>query len=105
MLSKTANASYKEYLKAGGTLSFTDYLHREKEKFMNANGEQDNLLLINRPLNDSIQTAIKETLKQGGLKNEESGKTVFGINKNIIIGGGILIAVGIAFIIYKKVKK
>lgn len=104
-LAKTPNAAYKEFKKGGGTLNFTEYLHREKEKMYYSNGDNSNVLLVNKPLNDSIQTAIDNTLKQGGLKDQESGKTVFGINKGILIGGGIVLAAVITYIIVINVKK
>lgn len=103
-IAKTANAAYKDYRSGGGTLSFTEWLHREKEKMYYSTGE-DNMLLVNPPLNDTIQNAIKDTLKQGGLKTVESGKTIFGINKVVVIGGSVLLVAGIVFLIVNKAKK
>lgn len=106
-LAKTPNAAWKDYLKnEHGTLGFTDWLHREKEKMFYSNGDTtSNLLLVNKPLNDSIQTAIQSTLAQGGLKDQESGKTVFGINKWALIGGGFVLAAIITYVIVINVKK
>lgn len=104
-IAKTANAAFKDYRTAGGTLSFTQWLHREKEKMYYSTGENENLLLVNPVMNDSVQNAIKNTLKQGGLKTEESGKTIFGINKKVLIGSGIVIAAAIVFVIVKQAKK
>lgn len=106
MLAKTPNAAYKDYVTGGGTLSFTNWLQREKDKMFYSNGDdKNNLLLVNKPLNDSIQTAIDNTLKNGGLKTTESGNTVFGINKTILIGAGVVLAAVIGYIIIKNVKK
>lgn len=105
MLGKSANAAYKEALHKGTTkLPFTEWLHREKEKSFNAQGEDPNLLLINRSLNDSVHQTIQKVVKQGGLKDSESGKTIFGIHKAVIIGGATIITGAIIFLIIKKVK-
>lgn len=103
-IAKTANAAYKDYKTGGGTLAFTEWLHREKEKMYYSTGE-DNMLLVNPPLNDTIQAAIKDTLEKGGLKTTESGKTIFGINKVVVIGGSVALIAGIIFLIVVKNKK
>ena len=105
MLSKTANSAYNEYRKSGGTLAFTEFLDREKQKLMSANGQQDSLFLVNRDLNDSVQNAIRETLQKGGYKTNESGKTIFGINKFVLIGAVTLLIGTMTVVIYKKLKK
>ena len=105
ILATTANQAYKKYKEQGGTLAFKDFLTREQHKIYAANGEDSSVFLVKPALNDTVQTAINDMLKQGGLKDEESGKTVFGINKNIVIGAGLLVAGIVIFIIVKKVKK
>jgi hypothetical protein len=104
-IAKTSNAAWKEYKAGGGTIvKFTDWLHREKEKMFSANGEDDSLLLVNRSLNDSVQGAIKDTLKTGGLKEKTSGKTLFGINTKWLIGSAIVLTGGIIYLIVKRNK-
>jgi hypothetical protein len=101
-IAKTSNAAYKQYKSTGVTLSFTEFLHREKEKMFSANGQDDSLLLVNKSLNDTVQTAIRDTLKQGGLKEQETGKTFFGINKFVLIGAGVAIIGGTVWLVLKK---
>jgi hypothetical protein len=105
IIAKTSNTAFKQYKKQGGTLNFTDFLHREKEKMFSANGNDDSLLLVNRSLNDSVQLAINETLKNGGLKPKTSGKTIFGINAVLFIASAITITGGTIFLIVKKKKQ
>lgn len=103
-LAINANKAYKKYRSLGGQKGFTQFLDQWKQTRFSANGETNGVFLENRPVNDTVQTAIKNMLKEGGLKEEESGKTVFGIPKAIVIGGAVLLAGAIIFIIVKKVK-
>lgn len=102
MIQKSANQLWKE---SKTTLSFKDWLNREKEKFMNYDGvgkEPD--VIINKPLNDSIQEALHEARQSAGYKTEVSKKSVFGLNKTVLIVAGVLIVAAIGYRLYKAKK-
>jgi CHASE3 domain sensor protein len=99
-MNKSANQIWKE---SGTTLSFKDWLSREKEKFSNADGQVDNFIQ-NKPLNDSIQKTLEAMKKDSGLKEDISNKTIFGINQNVIIVGGVIILGAIAYKFYQSRK-
>lgn len=103
-IARTANQAYKKYKEAGGTWTFTEFVTRQKQKAFSADGEADHLFMVNPSVNDTVQSAIDNMLKEGGLESEESGKTVFGVKKGWVIGVGVLLAAGIVFIVYKKMK-
>ena len=101
MIEKTANQLWRE---SGTTLSFKDWLNREKRKHVNFIGgeqEKQQFMMVNKPLNDTIQKTLGDIKKEVGYKTEASGKSVFGVNKTIII----LVGVGaLAFVTYKFIK-
>lgn len=102
MIQKSANQLWKE---SKTTLSFKDWLNREKEKFMNYDGigkEPD--VIINKPLNDSIQEALTEARKSVGYKTEVSKKSVLGLNKTVLIVAGVVIIAAIGYRLYKSKK-
>lgn len=99
-MNKSANQLWKE---SGTTLSFKDWLSREKEKFSNADGGVDNFIK-NKPLNESIQKTLEVMKKNSGLKQDISNKTIFGINQNVVIVGGIIVLGAIAYKIYQNRK-
>lgn len=98
MIEKSANRLWKE---SGTTLSFKDWLNREKAKFMNFNG-MDAPIIPNVPLNDTIQKTLKDIKKEAGYKETPENKTVLGLNKTLVIVAGVALT---AFIVYKLVKK
>ncbi len=104
-ITMNANMAYKKYKSKGGTLPFTEFLHREKEKIYNANGEDESILLVNRTLDDSIHHAIDKTLEKAGLKTEEENKTVFGINKTVFIVGGLVLISAVIILVIKNKKR
>lgn len=97
MIEKSANRMWKE---SGTTLSFKDWLNREKSKFINFNGGEASMI-INKPLNDTIQETVSEIKKASGYKEKPENKTIFGINKNIVIAAGVVVT---ALIVYKLLK-
>lgn len=99
-----ANQAYKKYRLRGGALSFKEFINAEKQKTFSANGSEDELILVNRSLSDSLQTAIDKTLKQGGLRTTAENKTVFGINKFVFIGGSILLVSAFVLLLVKQKK-
>lgn len=72
---------------------------------MSADGINDNLLLVDRTLNDSVHTAIKDAATTGGLKTETTGKTIFGINKTVFIVSALLLTAGTVYLIIQTGKK
>lgn len=97
VIEKSANQLWRE---SGTTLSFKDWLNREKKKFMNFNGGS-NVMMVNQPLNEEIKDTLSSIRKSVGYKTEVESKTIFGVNKTIIIVVGISI---VAFATYKYIK-
>lgn len=93
---KSANQLWKE---SGTTLSFKDWIEREKEKGM---------LIPNKTVNDSI-ALIKNTI---GIQNgndavtlaETNTNTVLGLNKWVLISSVLIIVGAVGYSIYKKRK-
>lgn len=98
-MNKSLNQLYKE---SGTTLTYKEWRKREDAKMASFSG------LIPSPPSPSLQDSsqYKSTLSQmavvGGVKVKESGNTIFGINKYIVIIGGFIIVGAIAYKIYKK---
>lgn len=86
---KSANKLWKE---SGTTLSFKEWIEREKKKF-NSNEVSANALL-----------GVDGSLSISNNNNAPLPKTVFGINKTVLIISGILIVSAIGFYMYKKTK-
>jgi len=97
VIEKSANQLWRE---SGTTLSFKDWLNREKKKFVNFNGDA-NVMMVNRPLNTQIKDTLSSIRESVGYKKEGEGKTVFGMNKNILIFLGLGV---VAFATYKFIK-
>jgi hypothetical protein len=97
MLGKSAARLYKE---SGTTLTFKEWINREKTKYLSANGEDNSLVMIDRNLNDSVQNAIKEAF--GNTSDKKTGS--FQINKAWLIGGALVIIAAAAtyYLITKK---
>lgn len=99
MIERSANQLWRE---SNTTLSFKDWLNREKAKFINFNGDiKSDIVMVNKPLNDTIQTTIEGIRKSVGYQKEAKGKTILGINQTYFIIGGVLI---VGFIAYKIIK-
>ncbi len=97
----TANKAYKIYKNGGGTLSFAEFIDREKKKnFLNFEGEKN--VLTNKPLSDSINQTLANIHKQSGYKDEIEGTYIFGIHKNVLIAAGLVTAITVAYLIYKN---
>lgn len=101
---KSANQRWKE---SNTTLSFKDWISREKEKYASATGSEVNNFIANKYLNDNIQETLKKVEyanATGELKTELENKTILGLNKNIILFSGLIIIGAIAYKIYKSNK-
>lgn len=99
-LGKSANQIWKE---SGSTLSFKNWLQREKDKGRFLPNKQ--LMEFNSADEDSElsdnQKIIQETLKKNK-SNEVPNKV--GLDKVVIIGSILLVLGGIAYKIYQKRK-
>ena len=100
-MQKSLNQLYKE---SGTTLSYKEWRKREDEKMASFDG-----LNIPSPAQQLLQSeGYKQTVNQitnvSGYKTQTSGKTVFGINKTVIIIAGIIIVGAVAYKIYQKNK-
>jgi len=85
----TANQLYKKYKDEGGTLSFSNWLNREKTKGV-------------FPLNDEISNDISATLYK--IKKKDMRKTILGFPTStlLIVGGVIVLAVVVSQVMKKK---
>jgi hypothetical protein len=102
LMGKTATKMWRQ---SGTALPFKQWIEQEKEK-MSADGQTaDGLLLVNRSLNDSVQNAINEAVKTGGLKKDIENKTIFGISKPVFIVSAVLFTGGLIYLITRIVKK
>lgn len=99
-MEKSYNQRYKE---SGTTLSYKEWRKREDEKMASFDGIKSPSEMLKDSL--AFQRTKEEMMKQGGFKQEESGKTVLGINKSILIVAGAIIIVAIGYKIYKSRSK
>lgn len=99
MIEKSANQLWRE---SKTTLSFKQWLNREKRKYVNFNGDgKTNVMMVNKPLNDTIKQTLSDIKKDVGYQTKASGKSTFGVSNTVII----LIGVGaLAFVTYKFIK-
>ena len=88
---KTANKLYKEYKNGGGTLSFKEFIQREKDK---------GVFPLNIELNDDIQnTLVNYKLNK---KEEDMDKKILGLPvKTLVIAGSLIL---ISLVAYKIIK-
>lgn len=100
----TANQLYRQYKKGGGTLSFAEFMSREKtKKFVNFDGQAT--VPENKPLSDSINQVLDKIHQQSGLKTGIENKYILGIHRGIWIGVAVLGTGLIVWSIYKHSKK
>jgi hypothetical protein len=100
----TANKVYKEYKKNGGTLSFAEWIQREKAKdFLNWDARTS--VPVNKPLTDSISDVLNKIQRDAGYKEAPENKYILGIHRNILIGIGVVALVGVGYLVYKKSTK
>jgi|694.fasta_scaffold00522_12 hypothetical protein len=97
LLGKSANQLWKE---SGTTLSFKDWIQREKEKGM---------LIPNKLINDSIaliksRVGIRDSEISNVSLEQGTSKTVLGLNKLAIISSVLIIGGALAYNFYKKRK-
>jgi hypothetical protein len=98
---KSANQLWRE---SHSTLSFKEWLNREKEKYANFNGEGGSFI-PNFKLQNKITETLDEIKRDTGFKTDTSKNKVFGLDKRVFIVAGVLIVGAIGFRIYLKYKK
>lgn len=88
-INKSANILYREYKKSGGTLSFKDFIEREKTKGV-------------FPLNVALNEEVQEAYQQYKNSKTMSDKKILGLPQNtLIIAAGVII---VAVLVYKYAK-
>lgn len=83
----TANERYR---RSGTTLSFKEWIEREKIKMASMDGVSQEVI-INKPLNDAINDSLAIASKDAGNKNRVSSNKVLGVNKYLLIGGAVIV--------------
>lgn len=99
---KSANQMWRE---SKTTLSFKEWLEREKEKYANADGLGESRFIPNEKLNSQIKDTINQIRRGAGYKSVSNKNTVFGLNQTILVVAGLIIVGAIGYQIYKKYKK
>lgn len=100
MMDKSYNQRYKE---SGTTLSYKEWRRREDEKMASFSGLSSPMDELKKSI--SFQQTTEEMLKKGGVKTQESGKTVFGINKYVLLAAGLIVVAAVSYKIYKMKSK
>lgn len=95
VIEKSANQMWRE---SGTTLSFKDWLTREKRKF---DGGADVAIMMNKPLNDTIEETLSFTGSPKPGKPNKLGSTL-GVSNVVWVVAAV--AVG-GFIVYQIIKK
>ena len=98
---KSVNKIWKE---SGTTLSFKEWIERENRKKEDTTENFMPFVSSTKiePLIDT--TRINETI--GADKGKGTSKTeVLGLNKNILVFSGLIIAVSLGYFVYTKIKK
>lgn len=86
----SANQLYKIYQTDGGTLTFSEWLTREKTKGV-------------FPLNGALNEEVQKTLKT--VKIEKMNKTILGFPVRTLVIAGAVIAIAVVASIYLKKKE
>lgn len=106
MMTKSANQRWKE---SNSTLPFKEWIDRENKKNESVISTFIPFDGIPAPDTSSIDTTLedaqKEILVASGYKNQPSKSTIFGLDKNILIFSGLLIAGSVGLYFYSKSKK
>ena len=100
-MEKSYNQRWKE---SGTTLSYKEWRRREDEKMASFDG----IPSIPAPkISDSAsyQKTIEEMSKASGYKEDISNKTIFCINKYVLMAGALIVIGAIGYKIYQKNKK
>lgn len=102
----SANQLWKQQVQEGRTtLEFLPWLEREKMKaFYSLDGDSSVRIPVNKPLNDSVQTTIKELHVAAGEKTEAGAEYFLGIKKQYLYASvSVLVTLTFVVLIQKKV--
>jgi hypothetical protein len=98
-MEKSANKRWKE---SGTSLSFKEWIDRDNKK---RESEGGNFLPFNSGIiQDTLDTSKDEIATMSGYKPQANNKLVLGLDKNIVIFAGVLIAGSIGYYFYSKLK-
>jgi len=98
-MEKSLNQKWKE---SNTTLSYKEWRKREDEKMASFDGSQ---VTTTRPNATAIFDKAKQEMRTlGGYKTDISNKTIFGINKYVLIVGAFLVVGAIGYKLYKSKK-
>lgn len=98
----TANQRYKQAKKEGCTLSFADFMTREKKKnFLDFEGNPTPAP-VNNGLYAGIQNILDQVHENAGLQTTLNNKYIFGIDSRIWIGVGIAAVAVTSVVLYHK---
>lgn len=100
-MEKSLNQQWKE---SGTTLSYKEWRRREDEKMASFDGIPS-IPAPNLSNNASYNKTLQDIAKSSGYKEEVSNKTVFGINKYVLMFGALIIVGAVGYKIYQKNKK
>lgn len=95
-MEKSYNQRWKE---SGTTLTYKEWRKREDDKMSSFDGFVPKL-----QDSASFQKTKSEMSKESVIKKDISNKTILGINKYVIVLGGIIILGAVAYKIYQKNK-
>jgi hypothetical protein len=99
-MEKSLNQRWKE---SGTTLSYKEWRRREDDKMASFDGLPSVTKNTARDTMSAEFEKKKQELKSmGGFKETISGKTVFGINKYVIIVAAVILVGAVGYKIYKK---
>lgn len=101
---KSANKQWKE---SKTTLSFKEWIDRENKK--KEDNQQGNFLPFGGipatdVVKDTLTSAQQEVDQIAGYRTQSSNKTVFGIDKTVLVFSGLIIVGAIGFYAYNKLK-
>lgn len=102
----SANQLWKQQVQEGRTtLDFLPWLEREKIKaFYSMNGDSSVKIPMNKPLNDSVQTTIRELHQAAGEKTEAGAEYFLGVKKQYLYGSvTALVVITFGVLIHKGV--
>lgn len=101
-MEKSANKRWKE---SGTTLSFKEWIERENKK--QESNDKYRSFSVTKPsdyLKDTI-AANKQAVIDAQYKPNEDKSTVLGLDKNVLVFSGLIIAGALGFYFYKKLNK
>lgn len=101
---KSANKQWKE---SKTSLSFKEWIDRENKK-KQENQEGNFLPFGGSPatdvVKDTLTNAQKEVEQIAGYRSQSTNKTVFGIDKGVLVFSGLIVVGALGFYVYNKLK-